>query len=288
MTSVAIIGGYGGMGQLFAQVLKRNGWDVTIAGPRPEKGKKVAADLGAAYERDNKKAAEGADMTIITVPIRKTLDVIKEVAPALKKGSMLMDLTSVKEEPCRVMEKAAPDGVEVLGCHPVFGPMVEDFKGQNFVLCPVRAGKLTALVEQLLKKEGAKITKCAPEEHDRAMSLVQGMTHFMLISAGMAARDMGFKLDDTKGFSSPVYQLVLDLIGRILGQDPKLYAEIQLNNPETKSVREAYLRAAERLDGIIGRGDEGAFVDEMTKAAESFGDTKAALERTQKLLKNED
>ncbi len=273
------------MGQLFAQVLKRNGFEVKIAGPRPEKGKKAAADLGVTYEQDNKKAAEGADIVIITVPIRKTIDVIKEVAPAMKKGSMLMDLTSVKEEPCRVMEKAAAEDVEVLGCHPVFGPMVEGFRGQNFVLCPVRAGKMTERLKKLLADEGALVKICSPEEHDKAMGLVQGMTHFMLISAGMTARDLGLNLQDTRDFSSPVYQLAIDLIGRILGQDPRLYAEIQLKNPETKRVREAYLRAAERLDGIVRKGDEDAFVREMTKAAENFGDTKAALERTQRLLK---
>ena len=285
MTSVAIIGGYGGMGRMFARILKRNGMDVVIAGPRPEKGQKVAKELGVAFEGDNKKAARGADIVIITVPIRKTLEVIREVAPALMDGQLLMDLTSIKKAPCEAMARLANESVEVLGCHPVFGPMVKGFEGQNFVLCPVRGGRLASLIKSILKKEGAKIVECAPEEHDRAMGMVQGMTHFMLISAGMTARDMGFKLDDTKGFSSPVYQLVLDLIGRILGQDPKLYAEIQLNNPETKGVREAYLRAAERLDGIISKGDEGAFVEEMTKAAESFGDTKAALERTQKALK---
>jgi len=285
MTSAAIIGGYGGMGKMFARILKKNGMDVVIAGPRPEKGRKVAKELGVGFESDNKKAARTVDIIIITVPIRKTLDVIKEVAPALMDGQLIMDLTSVKKGPCEAMDKLANESVEVLGCHPVFGPMVKDFKGQNFVLCPLRAGRQASLVTSILKKEGAKIVECAPEEHDRAMGMVQGMTHFMLISAGMTARDMGFKLDDTKGFSSPVYQLVMDLIGRILGQDPKLYAEIQLNNPETKSVREAYLRAVERLDAIINKGDEGAFIEEMTKAAENFGDTKAALERTQKALK---
>lgn len=286
MTSVAIIGGYGGMGKLFAEILKRNGLDVTIAGPRPKKGKEAAEALGVTYEQDNEMAAGAADIVIITVPIVNTVDVIKEVAPVMKEGALLMDLTSVKKDPCDAMFKAAPQTVEVVGCHPVFGPMVSDFKGQNFVFCPIREkGKNFLLLKNILKKEGAKITICTPEEHDKAMGVVQGMTHFMLISAGMTMRDLGFDLKETKDFSSPVYQLVLDLVGRILGQDPKLYGEIQLNNMETKEVRETYLRAAKRLDGILTKGDEGAFITEMQKAAEHFGDTKGSLERTQKLLR---
>jgi len=79
-------------------------------------------------------------------------------------------------------------------------------------------------------------------DHDKAMSVIQGMTHFMLISGGMTMRDLGFKLQETKNLSSPVYQLVLDLVGRILGQDPRLYGEIQLNNPETKGFQLAEIQ----------------------------------------------
>ena len=285
MTSAAIIGGYGGMGCLFAKVLKGNGWDVVIAGPRAEKGRSTAKGIGVGFEGDNKKAAKAADIVIITVPINKTVDVIREVAPVLKSGALLMDLTSVKKSPCETMEKFAGKGVEVAGCHPVFGPMTSDFRNQNFVFCSIRPGKRLAEFKKMIKKEGARITECSPEEHDKAMGVIQGMTHFMLISAGMTMRDLGFDLQKTKELSSPVYALVMDLVGRILGQDPRLYGEIQLNNPETKGVREAYMRACERLDRLIAKGDEEGFIKEMASAAEHFGDTKGALMRTQKLLK---
>ncbi len=285
MTSVAIIGGYGGMGKLFARILKRSGLWVVIAGPRPEKGNAVARELKVLFEEDNKKAASAADIVIITVPIDKTADVINQIAPAMKPGSLLMDLTSVKKMPCEIMEKAASENVEVVGCHPVFGPTVTDFKGQNIVMCKVRGEKWFTFMKKTFEREGAGVTVCTPEEHDKAMGVVQGMTHFMLISAGITMKDLDFDMTSSKNFSSPVYGLIIDLIGRILGQDPKLYGEIQLNNSQTARAREAYLKAAERLDGIIKRGDEGAFVKEMEAAARHFGDTEGAMQRTNKLLK---
>jgi prephenate dehydrogenase len=285
MTSAAIIGGYGGMGRLFAKVLKRNGLDVVIAGPRAQKGRAAAKELDVKFEGDNKKAVKSADIVIITVPINKTVGVIREVAPVVKNGALLLDLTSIKKPPCEAMDKFAGKGVEVAGCHPVFGPMTPDFSNQNFVFCPIRPGKRFADFKKMIKKEGACITECSPDEHDKAMGVIQGMTHFMLISAGMTMRDLGFDLQKSKDLSSPVYALVMDLVGRILGQDPRLYGEIQLNNPETKGVREAYMRACERLDRLIAKGDEEGFIREMASAAEHFKDTKGALERTQKLLK---
>jgi len=285
MTSVAIIGGYGGMGRLFARVLKRNGFKITIAGPRLEKGRVVAKDLGVAFENDNVKAAKDADIVIITVPITKTLSVIKEVAPVMKNGSLLMDLTSVKEAPCEAMLKAAPAGVEVVGCHPVFGPMTPSFDNQNFVLCPLRVSSRFKGFKKVIRKNGARITECSPKEHDEAMGVVQGMTHFMLISAGAAMRDMGVDLKNSRRVSSPVYDLVLDLVGRLLGQDPRLYAEIQLENKETKKARKAFLEAAKRIDRIVAKGNEEAFAREMATAAEHYGDVTGALERTQRILK---
>jgi hypothetical protein len=50
-------------------------------------------------------------------------------------------------------------------------------------------------------------------------------------------------------------------------------------------VREAYLRAANSLNGMIAEGDEEKFVSQMELAAAHFGDTAGAMERTNRLLK---
>lgn len=287
MTKVGIIGGYGGMGSLFAEMLKRNGFEVAIAGPRENKGRDAAKRLAVSYERDNKILAAESDIIIISVPIKKTYDVIAEIIPHLRPGSLVMDLTSVKKGPCDAMS-AAPDDVEVVGCHPVFGPMVGSFEGQNFVFCPIRQGPRFKEFIATIKKEGAKITVCTPEEHDSAMAVVQGMTHFMLISAGLAMKELDFSSDDAKKFSSPVYRLATDLVGRVLGQDPGLYAQIQLNNPHAKLAREEYLAAAGKLDKMIRDGDGNGFIRAMQDSAKHFGDTKGAIARTQKILSERD
>lgn len=284
MASAAIIGGYGGMGRLFAKVLKQNGLRVVLTGPQASKGKKAAKALGVAFEKDNKKAASSADIVIITVPINKTVTVIKEIAPIMKKGSLLMDLTSIKKEPCNAMAKAVSKEVEVVGCHPLFGPTTTSLKDQNVIFCPIRSGKNFLLIGKIMRKEHASITVCTPEEHDEAMGVVQGLTHFLLISTGVAMRDVGFHPEKSKEFSTPVSNLISDLVGRVLGQDAGMCFEIQLNGP-AKKVREAYLQAAERLNGSLGAGNEEAFVKAAEAAAKHFGDTSGAMERTNKLLK---
>jgi prephenate dehydrogenase len=78
---VAVVGGYGGMGRIFARLFKGEGAGVTISGPTESKGVKTAEELGVKYVKNNVKAVLGADVVVVTVPIAVTADVIREVAP---------------------------------------------------------------------------------------------------------------------------------------------------------------------------------------------------------------
>jgi len=281
---IVIVGGYGGMGRLFARIFKKDGFQVVITGPHVEKGRATAKELGVVFEEDNKKAAASADIVIITVPIRKTLDIIREIAPVVKPGALLTDLTSVKKGPCKAMAKFANPAVEIVGMHPVFGPMTDDFKGQNFILCKIRGDEWFSWLSGYLNKKGASITVATPEEHDEIMGVVQGMTHFMLFSAGKTLRDLDFDLGKSKRFASPVYQLILDLVGRILAQDPSMYFEIQLNNKRTDEVRKAFVESCQKINALL-KGDEEGFIREINKAADHFEDTEGAMKRTNDLLR---
>lgn len=280
---VCIIGGYGGMGQLFTRFFRDNGCEVVITGPNQSKGEKAADELGAAYITDNKKAVSKSNVVVVTVPIRKTIDVIKDVAPCIVDGSLLMDLTSIKEEPVRAMTENVSDGVEVVGCHPVFGPR-QSVEGQVFVLTPVKKGGWYRWLKGLLEENRAKVITASPREHDEVMAVVQGLTHFTYISIGKTIQEIGFNVKESRKFSSPIYDLMLDMVGRIIGQDPRLYAEIQMNNPRVREVHERYLETASRISRIVGDADEKSFVKEMAKAARHYGDTESAMGRSDKAI----
>jgi len=119
---IGIIGGNGRMGQLFAEFFVERGIKVLIA------------DLKT--KLSNKDLAKNSDITIISVPIDKTVKVIKEVLPSLKKGSAITDFTSVKECPINEMLKAK-NGVEVFGMHPMFGNS-NPIPGQTVLMCPTK------------------------------------------------------------------------------------------------------------------------------------------------------
>ena len=130
-----------------------------------------------------------------------------------------MDLTSVKQEPCRLMVEHSKEAVEVVGCHPVFGPRVESIVGQAFILCPVRGKKWFPWLKGFLEERKARVFTSKPEDHDHTMAVIQGLTHFSYIAFGKTLDNLGFDVRDSRNYSSPVYDMMLDMVGRILGQN---------------------------------------------------------------------
>lgn len=281
---VAVIGGYGGMGRIFSELFKSHGCEVTICGPTVSKGEKAALEFGVKYSKNNVETAAKSDIVVITVPIQYTEQTIMEVAPHVKSGALLMDLTSVKSWPCELMDKYAKAGVEVLGTHPVFGPRVGKLDGQVMVLTPIRGEYWLKWFREILIKNNAKIVDSNPKEHDEVMAVVQGLTHFAYISVGKTLYDLNIDVKRTRDFSSPIYDLMLDMVGRIIGQDPHLYAEIQITNPQVQKIHEHYLNAAKELSEAVRNKDEEQFVKYMVAASKHFDDTERAMGRSDKAI----
>jgi prephenate dehydrogenase len=204
----------------------------------------------------------------------------------MKKGSLLMDLTSLKKKPVEAMIKYVPQDVEFLGTHPMFGPSIPSLQGQTFILTPVegRCEQWFDHIFNLLSKEEASIEVITPEEHDHFVSIVQGLTHFAYITIGTTMQKLDFDVKGSRRFMSPVYDIMLDFVGRILGQNPELYALIQMENPEVLRVHDTFIERCKHFSSIVRSHDTGQFCEEMKAAALHFGDTPSALRRSDKLI----
>ncbi len=272
------------MGRFFASILAKEGFDIIITGPNEKKGHHVSKELGVNYTADNPEAAAGSDIVIVSVPIHQTKQVIKDIAPHVKKGSLLMDVTSLKEEPCRTMGKYADKDVEIIGTHPLFSHRVGSIEGQVFILTQVRAGKRFAKIKQFLLEHKARAYESSPAEHDKMMAVVQGLTHFAYISIGKTLQELNINIKDSRRFSSPLYELMLDIVGRIIGQNPLLYASIQMDNPHIGSVHDRFLQVCQNLKETIDKKDQPAFCDFMRLAARNFDDVQQAMGRSDKAI----
>lgn len=221
--SVAIIGGEGGMGSLFARLFQELGQEVLIA------------DLHTRLTPTE--AARQADAVLISVPIQSTLEVIKEIGPCCREDGLLFDVTSTKIDPIAAMCTHAT--CDVIGTHPIFGPNINTLQEQRIVLVPGRVHEGSSWLSWLrscFQARGLSILETTAEDHDRSMSIVQVLTHFSTEVLGLAMARLGVPVNETLRFASPVYLIELLMTARHFCQSAELYGAIHMANPNRAEV----------------------------------------------------
>ena len=236
---IGIVGGTGGIGRWFAGFFREAGFPVRTA------GRASAPELPA--------MARESDILIVGVPIDATLDVIRQVGPHVLSDALLMDLTSLKAEPVRAMLAAST--AEVAGCHPLFGPDVPSLAGQNVVLCPGRGRRWLDWLRSLFEMKGGRVIETTPEHHDRMMAVVQGLTHLDTVVMGLTLRGSGIDPKELVRFSTPTFRARLEMIEKVFGGSPGLYANIITGNPAVPEIIRRFEENLQALKELVARGD---------------------------------
>jgi prephenate dehydrogenase len=104
------------------------------------------------------------------------------------------------------------------------------------------------------------------------MAVVQGLTHFVTICMADTLRRMNTDIRATEAYMSPVYQIELGLVGRLLSQDPALYADILEQNPFVPEVLAACRSAVGDLEAIVKTGDPEAFAEFFGRDTRHLGE----------------
>ena len=281
--NVGIIGGSDGLGKTLVYYF-RDEFEVYISARDHKKGKQVADELGVSYIESNEGLANISDILVIAVPIQFTCDVIREVAPFMKSGSVMVDVTSVKEGPTKTMGEVLPESVEYIPTHPVFGPRTTRLDNQVIVLTADRKGKWYPKVYDYLTGKNMRVIETSAEKHDFMMSIVQVLTHFSFISTAYAFEKLNVDISETEDYESPIYNLMIDMIARIVSQNPYLTYNIQSMNSNGPNIRNTFAEAVKELRDVINDSDEEKFIDIAIKSTKNMGDIKNALGRSDKAI----
>ena len=124
------------------------------------------------------------------------------------------------------------------------------------VLTPVRAvGEFDwhAWLVDMLSAAGLTLLESTPEAHDRAMAVVQVLTHYSTEVLGRTMQKLDVSVQETLRFTSPIYHMELLMAARHFAQSPDLYSAIEMTNPNAESVTSAFTKAAEELRQLIKR-----------------------------------
>ena len=158
-------------------------------------------------------------------------------------------------------------------------------QGQRVVLCRARGEQWADWLAQALTARGLVITETTPAQHDRAMSVVQVLTHFQTQVLGLTLARLGVPLAETMPFTSPAYLLELYVAARHFAQEPGLYGPIEMRNPRTPQVTDTFASATRDIADVLANGDQATFTKLFEDVRAFFGEfTAEALEQSSFLI----
>ncbi len=240
-TRVLVLGGTHGMGLFFGRLLATRAAQVTLVGRQAAHTAKIAEELGlrAGSIHDSK----SADIVLVAVPMEATFKVSLEAARTMTKGSLLLDLSSVKTGISDRIAEGIPEWLEYISLHPLFGPAVDSVYGQNIIAVPYLIGARWRLLAGALEKEGAFVQVLDEESHDRVMSYVQAIHHFALVCMGLALGPWNGRYA-TNSLRDTEKRI------RLLVESWNTVEGIQRMNPYASEARERFARIASRLSKV--------------------------------------
>ncbi len=232
--SIGIIGA-GSFGLFLAEKLSEVA-DVKVYS-RSGKGGKWNASL---------EAVAACDWVIPCIPLDAYTSVLTELKPLLSPQTILVDVCSVKEKPIQAIKEVLPDQ-QLVATHPLFGPesASESLVGHTVVLCPESSDKTAYdAVKTLCQQLELVIVEMSALEHDKEMAVVQGLTFFI----AHALKDMNLH---KMVLETPSFKRLRHLGELEEHHSQELFETIQNGNPQTRDVREAFLRHAASINASL-------------------------------------
>jgi prephenate dehydrogenase len=230
--------GFGRFGKLTARFLAQ---DFTVWVYTKSEKEAIVKSIGARIGSMEKVCRQ--KILILCVPISIIPETIKRIAPFLKKGTVVIDVCSVKVEPIKWMTTLLPEFVSILPTHPMFGPdsAVNTLSGRKIVLCNGRIDPiLYAKIKTWLEEKKLKIIETTAEDHDRKIARSLCLTHFV----GRALARLGItKLDiDTEG-----YNRLLNILEVVENDSWQLFEDMNRYNPHAREERVAFMQAIQNV-----------------------------------------
>ena len=243
IVGVGLIGGSLGMS------LRHHGLADRVVGVgRSQESLTLAVTCGAidAYEHDPNTAMQGADLVVLALPVDHYVASLQDWKQSLEPGTIVTDVGSVKGTVVEQMESLVPDGVHVVGAHPIAGRETSGvgagsrdlFRGAMCLLTPTSRTDSQALrvVRELWVAVGSVVKTMDPVLHDWVVGGVSHLPHVVAFALVSALMDLQQQTKPAPGFDQGDGDL-LDYAGgglrdttRVAASSPEMWTEICLRN----------------------------------------------------------
>lgn len=213
----------------------------------PHKDLALLANTHKAKTGDLKQAA-ACNIVVLAVPLQQMEGVLHELAPMVRPGTLVVDITSVKVKPVDMMTRLLPSQVDIVATHPLFGPQSgkNGIAGLNMVVCNIRGTRAASVVGFLKNELQLNVFESTAEEHDREMAYVQGLTHLL------AKVIVSLDLPDFR-FKTKTFEHLEKMVNMVRHDSDDLFHAIERENPFVGEAKKAFFAAADNLEKNLDR-----------------------------------
>lgn len=277
MNKQITIVGVGLIGGSLAKALRKSGFAGSIEGAdRDEAALKTAVELGVIdrYSNDLAEAVAGADIVVLSVPVRQTGAVLTEMLPGLESRSVISDVGSSKALVVSAAQQALGDRMDrFVPGHPIAGreksgvaaSETELFRDHRVILTPLESTQQDAvdLVTQMWTSVGAETSCLSVEQHDLVLAATSHLPHVL-----------AYATVDTLAGTEYVEEIFEFAAGgfrdfsRIASSDPVMWRDVCLTN------KTAILDVLDRFENQLGEIRKAIETDDSDKLTETFANSK--------------
>jgi prephenate dehydrogenase len=249
---IAILGAVGGMGGWLIRYFSQLGHTVIASDPNINE---LRCSVSVEVAADNKSAVHNVDLVVVSVPMGITADVIREVVPYVRKGTILCEIASMKTKAYGALKEATTHSVRPLSIHPLFGPGAIAIDKRIALIPVLDLNEEKKLVDSLFPD--AKIITVEAEKHDRIMAVTLSLPYFVNMVIASLLKDEDITI--LAQLSGTAFTLQLVLVGSIMFHSPAFHAALYRENPHASNVLKNLLSAANTGFCQLADGDLDSF-----------------------------
>jgi prephenate dehydrogenase len=216
---------------------------------------------------------KNAELVVIATPVSDIVPIIKKVLPSLKKGAIITDVGSIKNEIMIETDKLSLPEVFFVGSHPIAGTensgveaaFSDLFLGKKCILTPSKKTDSSALekIKNLWISVGSEVFFMDSEPHDQILGAVSHLPHMIAFAMVNYLYEITHEKENIFEFSGGG----LKDFTRIAASHPIMWKDIALmNKGNLVNLIDGFQNTLEELKKLINHGDGDELVRKFEKA----------------------
>jgi len=218
-----------------------------------------------------------ASLIVLASSPDTNIQLLKQLAPQLKRGQLVIDVTSTKVAICKAAEQLDLNGAEFIGGHPFMGSEKKGFEassevkvdGSSFCLCPTSKSSEVSIsrITRWLSQLGFEVEELDAEAHDAIAANMSHLVQLIAIALGSSMKESltAEQLTAVTGFSGKTFRE----LRRLMNSPADMWFEITQQNSDQviRSISELGLKLVD-IARAIESGDRERLAKHFARAAQ--------------------